>query len=231
MSRIAVVTGLQLEARLLTPRGRAAHGAFPYVYCTGGSRIRCAEKVDQAVARGALGLVSFGVVGALDPGLAPGTLLLPEAVVDQDGEVWDCEKSWRAAARAMIGADVVIAEGPLLTVDRVIRTPEQKRICRVSSGAVAVDMESAWLAQAARAAGLPFIVIRAVADTATQALPMLAANAMRPDGSLDVRALALGLMRRPGEIRELLGTARQTAAAKQTLARVADLGLPVFGLR
>src|SRR5690606_9282852 len=70
VSRIAVVTGLQLEARLLTPRGRAAHGAFPYVYCTGGSRIRCAEKVDQAVARGALGLVSFGVVGALDPGLA-----------------------------------------------------------------------------------------------------------------------------------------------------------------
>jgi 4-hydroxy-3-methylbut-2-enyl diphosphate reductase len=50
--------------------------------------------------------------------------------------------------------------GPLLSIDHIVRPAERARLRE--TGAIAVDMESAWLLDAARAR--PFAVLRVVLD-------------------------------------------------------------------
>jgi 4-hydroxy-3-methylbut-2-enyl diphosphate reductase len=80
------------------------------------------------------------------------------------------------------------------------------------SGAIAVDMESAWVAEAAR--GRPFAVLRVLSDTPEhelrQVLPVgpplpTLANAIRAMSTLRRVGAALGALRRQGELHTLLG--------------------------
>ena len=54
--------------------------------------------------------------------------------------------------------------GALVTLDRVARSPEEKAGHGREHRAVAVDMESATLGRVCRAAGVPFLVVRAILD-------------------------------------------------------------------
>lgn len=54
-----------------------------------------------------------------------------------------------------------IRVGPVVSVDHLVSGPERGLLA--AEGALAVDMESAWLAPAA--AGRPFAVLRVVLDT------------------------------------------------------------------
>src|SRR5262249_32797049 len=80
------------------------------------------------------------------------------------------------------------------------------------SGAIAVDMESAWVAEAAR--GRPFAVVRVLSDTPKRELrrrlpvgPPLPtpADAMRAVATLRGVAAVLGDLERQGELHTVLG--------------------------
>jgi hypothetical protein len=78
--------------------------------------------------------------------------------------------------------------------------------------------------------GLPFAAIRVVCDPAGRTLPPLAAEALRPDGGLDILAIVGSLARQPGQIVTLPRLARDASAAFAALSRVrAALG-PGLGL-
>jgi len=57
-----------------------------------------------------------------------------------------------------------------------------KAALHARSGAVAVDLEARSVAGAASRAGLPFLVIRAIADPAEHDLPPAASARLKPDG-------------------------------------------------
>src|SRR5262249_60264974 len=71
---------------------------------------------------------------------------------------------------------------------------------RGAGGGAAVDMESPAGAGEAVAAGLPFLVIRAIADPAGRALPAAALAGLAPDGSARPWAVLLSLLRRPPQL-------------------------------
>ncbi len=58
-----------------------------------------------------------------------------------------------------------------------------KATLRAASGALAIDMESAAVAEAAAEAGVPFLVLRVIADPADRAIPPVALHGVAPDGS------------------------------------------------
>ncbi len=60
----------------------------------------------------------------------------------------------------------------LHSIDRVAVTAGEKRDLRESTGAAAVDMESAAIARKAAEWGVPFYAIRAVSDTALEDMPL-----------------------------------------------------------
>ena len=105
----------------------------------------------------------------------------------------------------------------------LVATGDAKRALAARTGAVAVDMESHGVAEVAARAGLPFLIVRAVADRSDQAVPRAALGAIDAQG--DIRHLALigRLLARPWEIGALIALGRSSGRGLATLRRVAAL--------
>ena len=65
----------------------------------------------------------------------------------------------------------------------ILATEDAKRAAWRETGALAVDMESAVVARAADAAGIPFLVLRAIADPAVRELPSAALIPLAENGT------------------------------------------------
>jgi len=132
------------------------------------------ERVFQAEAPSAI--VSVGYVGALDPALEVGQVFLPRRV-KRIGEKVDYQ-----AAQPAFPSVEGIAQGTLLTIDRVAQTSREKGMLR-QSGADAVDMEAYAVAEEAGKRGVPFYCVRVVSDHAKTDFPVDFNRARRADGT------------------------------------------------
>src|SRR5262249_45245416 len=56
---------------------------------------------DRLISRGISGLVSFGIAGALSPGLRTGDLVISDRVMGEGGEAWQAHQPW---LDALLGA-------------------------------------------------------------------------------------------------------------------------------
>jgi adenosylhomocysteine nucleosidase len=227
---IGIVTGLRFERGVLM-RWRGALGArMPQVTCAGANAERAAQQAQALVEGGVHGLISFGIAGGLDPDLSPGLLLLPHEVANEDAERFACDAAWCEALRRELASNVAVIAGVLASTAMPVAGVAEKRMLREKLDAHAVDMESAAVASVAQRHGVPFIAIRAIADTADQALPAAALTATREDGSVSLARALVACLHRPGDIAALVRLGRHTGLARRTLARVAHRGLPRFGL-
>ncbi|MGD9694999.1 MAG: hypothetical protein AB7V42_04990 [Thermoleophilia bacterium] len=164
-----------------------------------------ADAAARAGARVAAGpprcLVAAGFCGALADDLRVGDLVVAERVRDEaSGETLECDPELVAAAPGR--------RGTLVSSPRLARTAAD----RARLDGLAVDMESAALARAAAAAGIPFLALRAVTDETRHRLPDFdaltdAAGRLTPGAGL------LHFVRHPSEIPALirLGPAARTA--------------------
>jgi len=149
--------------------------------------------------------VSFGIAGALRPGLEVGTVIDATRVVDEHGEVL-----WEGAPLGIESA----RPGTILGAGRIIDDPSERARLHESSGADAVDMESGPLARTGRLAGC----IRVISDAPGRELAGLAEGA-RPNGDVDYLGLARGFLRAPRE------TARAARDARRALKSLAEASL------
>jgi adenosylhomocysteine nucleosidase len=217
---VAAVAGFRAEARCL--RGLAVLVAF-----SGGSAERARSEAKRLLGAGAAALVSFGLAGGLAPGLHVGDLLLPEIVRGDGLNSWSVDPVWRERVHARLAeGGLQIKGGAIAGSDRILATAADKRTLFESASALAVDMESHAVAAVATEAGIPFLVLRALADPFDQAVPQVAREALRPDGRIRIRATFGGLLRQPGELIALARLARQSALALAALRRGAHLAGP-----
>jgi hopanoid-associated phosphorylase len=135
--------------------------------------------IARAVASGATGLISFGIAGGLDPKLAPGTVLLPEMVHTETGETFATHAEWRHRLQAQIPN---ARAGAIYASSAVISRVVDKQRLFDRTGAAAVDMESGAVARAAAQAGIPFVVLRSIADPAHRSLPQAAIGGLNDEG-------------------------------------------------
>ena len=216
-SSVAVVTGLLAEARCL-------RGLKVRIACSGGSAERARAEAMRLIADGAIAVVSFGLAGGLAPELRPGDLVLPETVRLPEGQSIATDPAWRQRLSSRLEAGgVSVCGGTLAGSERVAATPSDKRTLFGTTGARAVDMESHAVAQVTRDAGIPFVVIRAIADPADRVIPQPALEALRPDGRIRIPAVLGGVIRQPGVLIALVRLGRDTAIALATLRRAAAL--------
>lgn len=214
MTLLGFLTGVRAEARVL----RALPGAPPLVACSGADADRAERRAGELVTRGATALVSIGLAGGLAEGLKAGALLLPSEVLLPDGSLRAVHPAWRAAVLARArGAGVGLLDGRVASVRQAVTTPAAKRALAERSGAVAVDMESAAVAMAAQAAGLPFLVLRAIADPVDAAIPRPALAAVAADGGLRPLAVAARALRDPRCLPAVLRLARDGRAGLSAL--------------
>jgi hypothetical protein len=120
----------------------------------------------------------------------------------------------------------VVSCGRLLTCREPLGSTAAKALAFRQTGAVAADMESSAVAEVASAERVPFIVVRAIVDTAQDAVPAaaLSATGAGQDRPRLGRLLA-SLARTPGELPALIRLARRYRSASRTLAAVAGSGV------
>lgn len=178
---------------------------------------------------GARALVSLGVAGGLCDSLRAGDLLLPERVLDAAGDLYAVDPGWRAALSERLAGAAREHAGLLVESAKVVVDPPAKRALGALHGALAVDMESGAIAAAARAAGVPLLVVRAVSDPCARAL-CPAALCVDRDGRLRKRAFLRSLARDPRQVWDLLALRSEFHAAQRTLRAVWRAGAPDLAL-
>jgi 4-hydroxy-3-methylbut-2-enyl diphosphate reductase len=158
---LVVLTPLRLEA-LAVRRGLSGSDTEVVRTGMGPKRSRAAAetlwlratKSDTPVA-----VAVAGVCGGVQPGLRAGDVVVATSVRTEDG-VERLLPGAAVLANAVRTLGLRCVPGPVLSVERLHR--DARRAALDEDGVVAVDMESAWLAQSA--GDRPFAVLRVVAD-------------------------------------------------------------------
>lgn len=195
------------EARIARRLGEVAIG--------GGTPAGAKAAAERLVARGANALLSFGLAGGLDPGLHPGSIVVPVAVL-ADGHRYFTDEG---LCRACGGTTVRL----VLAADAILADAEGKRRLSVETAASAVDLESGAVARVAQRHRLPFAVLRAVCDPAQRGLPPAALAALDARGAIRLARVAGSVMARPWQIPALLRLAVEAAIARNALLRAASV--------
>ncbi|WP_153101782.1 phosphorylase [Paraburkholderia hayleyella] len=208
---VIAVTGMAFEARIV--RGPGVEVVFSM----------CADRLEQAlvaaVAHGCSGIISFGTAGGLAPDLAPGALIVADAI---EGPAGRCptDPVWSARLIAALKASPLAPQlhyGPLLASAAPLLSARDKADLHRVTGALAVDMESYVAAKIAHAHGVPFAVCRAIVDPASRTLPKAAMVGLRADGHTAVIPVLRELMRNPAQLRPLLQVAADARVARAAL--------------
>jgi hypothetical protein len=212
-SKLVCVAGLAAEARIA---GRAGFATV----VGAGDRPRTEALVAAAMA-GAGCLVSFGIAGALSPELRPGDLILSAEIVSA-ADAWHGEPAW-CGRLAALGRSIGAAFAPVFGAADIVATRVEKARARARFGAAAVDLESDIVARAAAASGIPFAVLRAIADPAERDLPPAALIPLAADGRPNLAAVCASVLRRPQQMPALVGLFGETWRALRALARAAPV--------
>jgi hypothetical protein len=217
---VALEQELHSIARALgsAPRGGVVRGRLAgsevvalTVGMGGGARRAIADQRPRVV-------VSCGFSGGLDAALSPGDLVLATAVRGAGGEALVAPEAPRqAAARALDGLRCL--QGELVCSTAVAASPEDKRAL-ARPGALAVDMESYPVAEAAEESGVPWLALRAIVDPLGSSLPPFTREARRDYFWPALRYALSGPRAAAGLVRLARDANRAGAALEEALRRL-----------
>jgi adenosylhomocysteine nucleosidase len=208
---ILAVTGLKREAEIAAQSGVVAMAG-------GGDGLSLKEKLD-ALHGDISGVISVGLGGGLSPLLKVGEAVIADQVID-GRHAWPCSNAWRVALAARLPK---AHQGPVAASESILQDAQDKARLYETTGALAVDMESAVAARFAAARGLPFAVLRVISDDARHGLPPAALVAVKPDGGISVARVLGSLLRHPLQLPRLIQTARGSNKAFKELLRCCGL--------
>jgi len=143
-------------------------------------------------------IVSAGFAGGLHESLNKGDILLADSLADQQGHQLSID------VHATPGAGLHI--GRLLTVDRVLFSPEEKREYGQQYDALAVDMETTAVAEVCRRHNRRLIAVRVISDACDDRLPPEVENLLKQSTLASKLGAAAGsLWRRPSSVKDMWG--------------------------
>lgn len=225
---LGIVAALKSEARSLTMLPIGADGLIwlnetTLLKVAGIGAKRALAASEALIAEGATALLSWGSAGALHPKLSPGNLILPKSVIASQKDVFPTDAAWCNRLVTRLTNRFEIYSEPLVQSPSVLASPMDKLDFFKKHDAIAVDMESGSVAEMASRANLPFMVIRAIADTSDMTIPASALNAIDEYGRLRPMRLLSSLARKPFDLVLFARLSRSFRAARTTLETVVQL--------
>jgi hypothetical protein len=220
--QLGVVTALQGEADCVR---QFPDGSAPLICISGGSVLRARAGAEELRSNGVIGLVSFGLAIGLAPVLRPGDVVLADSVVLPSGKSLPTHATWRAALlQRLSGSGLTLRVARIAGSDELPASTVAKRRAFQMTFAAALDTDSHAVAEVAAAAGLPLLVVRAVAEPAEEMRPAIAFAANGVDGQPRSLAVVGHLAMRPWEIPAAWRFSKNGRLALDALRRVAGVG-------
>jgi len=219
---VLAVVGLAREARI------AKRAGLVPIIGSGNSKL-LAQRL-QAVVPAVDAIISFGIAGSLAPLLRVGDAVIATHVVCENKH-YACDPAWSRILRTKLpdarSAVIVGVDAP------AGHLAAKKELFRMT-GAHVVDMESHIAARFAVERGVPFVALRVISDGSDRTLPPAALEPLKSSGKPRLIAVLRSMIREPGQMAELVQTARETNAAFRTLLRCrhllgVGLGCPYLG--
>lgn len=227
--RIGLVVALPAEAQSVGMSGmhpgECARWKLGWIAVSGIGPHNAMRAAERLLACGVARIANWGVAGALDTGLAPGDVLIPDRIrYSHDDPGFETDPDAREQMVNALSADLHVRTGTLWSAQRPIATQADKRALAERSGAVAVDMEAAPIAAVAARAHLPFVAVKAICDPASRELPAGVVRALDgAESGLSLRMLSAIAFGGPATWRAARTLARDFARARQSLAAAARL--------
>ena len=210
---LGVVCGIEPEAIIARKIAKAQ------VACAGARPQRARWLTRELVRCGAKRLMSFGIAGALEPGLPVGTMIIGAQVIAADG-LWTCDTAWVAELMQKFPEAHC---GGVWGSEFLVPTAKDKRVIYEKSRCLIVDMESHCAAQIAEEAKLPLGVVRVVCDSSDMDVPPVVMAAIAEDGKINNGRALMHILRHPSQIPDLFHVSRGTKKALHVLRQAAKL--------
>ena len=162
-------------------------------------------------------IISAGFAGGLHDSLAQGDILMADQIVDMHDRQFEIDlklsqDSFASRRRLHIGR--------LLTAERIIREPDEKRALGKRYGALAVDMESWAVAEVCRNEKIRFLAVRVISDAIGQTLPEdIDFLIKRKSTAGRIGAAAGAILRRPSSIKDMWQLKEDALVASDRLAK------------
>lgn len=161
-------------------------------------------------------VISAGFAGGLDDVLRRGDILMANEVVSADGHQFKIDL--KIDPTSMAGKPGLHV-GRLLTVDKIVATPADKRALGKLHQALAVDMESVAVAEVCRDERVRFLAVRVISDAADHELPPDLDQLVRKKSLAGRIGAATGaIIRRPGSVKDLWQLKEDALVASERLA-------------
>ena len=220
---------MAVECRSLTPKRMPKGGCLELddgcIIGLSGAGPKAAQRCCAAlVETGATSLISWGCAAALAPGINPGDLVLPTRIACTDGTQIDTNGEWHARLSLILKGSLPVYSGLLAESDRIMAREDEKRAIFATTGAIALDMESAAAARAADQFNLPFLAIRSIIDPVDVSIPPSIHAAFDENGVLNVPKMFLHSLLRPVDFVGIIRLGKHFGAAMKTLRLVAAIG-------
>lgn len=210
--KVAYICAMRWEADCLPGQAN--------VRCAGIGAQRAGQAAEVAVADGADLLVSFGSAAGLDRQLCSGDLLLTTQVGVDLSALGGRQAACRQGA-AEILHELEPRDGVIVQSSVLLTTEAQKKTLYQTTGASAVDMESAAIAAVARRHQRLFFALRVILDDAYTAVPSALVQACDVYGKVKIMRMCAAVIKRPALVSVFPGLARAQRKASATLSAAA----------
>lgn len=195
-------------------------------------------------------VISAGFAGALDASLQPGDLILGEVILRTVGSRQSAVgrvRSWEIGEQPIqqevepvaFSTPALVAKaedeamalglryrrGMLLSLDVMLTESYEKKEA-ASSGALAVEMEGAAIAQIASSSGLPFLAVRSISDALDQDLGLDFNKLLHGRGRLSYKRTFLALLTHLSALPSVWRLKRTAHQARRSLAAFLPRLLP-----
>ena len=171
-------------------------------------------------------VISIGVAGGLTNNMRRPSITIADQIVRQtDGAAFRPDDDLRKQiVRLLNRSDIPWQSVVSMTTAEILFTKSEKRTA-AETGAQIVQMEDADWAELCQAAGVPFVSVRVVMDALDDDIPNEVVQWGGKPSALDI---AIGALRRPRLLPELVSLGLQRQSALSVLERAMTLLIPTL---
>ncbi len=200
MKKICIIVATRKEAEIVK-------GVPEISFIISGVGSKNAQKaVSYAVTKGVSYIISFGTAGGLSPTLKKGDVVIPEQILKYNEEkALSVDPMWHKQVVALLKEPpFTLSTENLLSIERVILDPVQKKRLYLETGCVSLDMESYFIAQACSEKKMHFLCIRGISDTYSMKIPDWISLCIDSSGRFLPYSFIKELIKHPFHIKEII---------------------------